>query len=157
MFIRKYRGEFMKYSNVFLFVVLLVVAGCSTTPVKFSDSKPVPNKRVYDAFAKYSTPSKSGSKVVIVRDSGAMGSAGSASLFVNGELVSHLDTSESIVIHVDLGDNLFGLAPGAKLSFEPDNVELIEQALLVTPNKTYYYRITIDANKGLILQRSSQI
>ena len=121
------------------------------------DSKQISSERIYKAYSKYSNPHTSGSKVVVVRDSGAMGSAGSAALFVNGEIVARLDTSESIVIHVGLGDNLFGIAPGTKLSFEPDNVELIEQALQVSPNKTYYYRVTIDVNKGLILQRSSQI
>jgi len=147
----------MKLLKLIILFSITSLVGCSTTPVKFTDSKPVSNERVYDAYSIYSQPNKSGSKVVVVRDSGAMGSAGSASLFVNGEIVARLDTSESIVLHVPLGDNLFGIAPGTKLSFESDNTELIEQALQVSPNKTYYYRVTIDASKGLILQRTSQI
>jgi len=147
----------MKFLKLFILTSILSLVGCSTTPVKYTDSKPVSSERVYDAYSKYSQPHQSGSKVIVVRDSGAMGSAGSASLFVNGEIVARLDTSESIVLNVGLGDNLFGIAPGTKLSFEADNTELIEQALQVSPNKTYYYRVTIDVNNGLILQRTSQI
>ena len=147
----------MKFLKLLVLTSIISIVGCSTTPVKYSDSKAVANERVYAAYSKYSQPHQSGSKVIVVRDSGAMGSAGSASLFVNGEIVARLNTSESIVLNVGLGDNLFGIAPGTKLSFEADNTELIEQALQVSPNKTYYYRVTIDVDKGLILQRTSQI
>jgi len=141
---------------IVLFSIFFLVA-CSTVPVKFTNSKKISDERIYKAYSKYSNPHVSGSKVIIVRDSGILGSAGSAALFVNGEIIARLDTSESIIIHVGLGDNLFGIGPGTKLNHEPDNVELIEQALQVFPNKTYYYRVTVDVNKGLILQRSSQI
>ncbi len=157
MFIKDYWCYLMKFLNLLLLTSIVSIVGCSTTPVKYTDSKAVSNERIYAAYSKYLQPHQSGSKVIVVRDSGAMGSAGSASLFVNGEIVARLATSESIVLNVGLGDNLFGIAPGTKLSFEADNTELIEQALHVSPNKTYYYRVTIDVNKGLILQRTSQI
>ncbi len=137
----------MKLSNIFVLFFIMVVSGCSTMPVELSDSKKIPDERIYEAYIKYSAPSGSGSRVIIVRDSGVLGSAASVSLFLNGEIIARLRTAESIVLHVELGDNLFGVAPGLKL-WEPDNEGLIEQALQVLPNKTYYYRISIDQYKG---------
>lgn len=137
--------------------VCFFVAGCSTSPVKLSESKGVDSKRLYEAYEKYKSPKSSGSKVVIVRDSGILGAAGSAALFVNGEIIARLRTKESIVLNVDTGDNLFGVAPGTKMNWEKDTIDLLEQALQVSEDKTYYYRITIHAGKGLVLQRTSQI
>ncbi len=146
----------MKLSNIFVLLFIIIVSACSTTPVKLSDSKKIPDERIYEAYSKYSVPNSSGSRVIIVRDSGVLGSAASVSLFVNGKIVARLRTAESIVFHVELGDNLFGVSPGLKL-WEPDNEGLIEQSLQVLPNKTYYYRISIDQYKGVVLHRTSQI
>ncbi len=143
--------------TIFLLAVVLCVTGCTTSPVKYSESREVAGERIYPAYDTYSSPKPSGSKVIVVRDSGSLGAGGSAALFVNGEIVARLRTKESIVLHVDTGDNLFGVSPGTKMGWEADSVDLIEQAIQVAKDKIYYYRITIHASQGLILQRTSQI
>lgn len=144
----------MKFFWIFVSILLV---GCATTPVMVDQAKPVPEERIYDAYSKYRDPNASNSQIVIVRDKGALGAAGSAALFVNGEIVSRIRTSEIIRLNVSEGDNVIGVGPGTKLSWEKDNVELIEQPLFVQPNKTYFYRITVDGYKGLLLQRTTQI
>jgi hypothetical protein len=146
----------MKSLNLLVLVTAFLITGCSTSPVRLSESKPIPNQSTYLAFSKYSTANESGSKIIVVRDSGLWGSAIPATLFVNGERVASLAVTESIVLHVGLEDNLIGVAPISQLSSESASLNLIEQSIHVTPNKTYGYRITVGDN-GLILQRSSQL
>ncbi|MBH0042007.1 hypothetical protein [Pseudoalteromonas sp. SWXJZ10B] len=145
------------FTNIFVLLVTFLVSSCSTAPVRLSESIPISNQSTYLAYAKYSLPKKSGSKIIIVRDSGLFGSAIPATLFINGERVASLAVSESIVLHVNLEDNLIGVAPISQLSSESSSLNLIEHSLHVTPNKTYAYRITVGGESGLILQRSSQL
>ncbi len=147
----------MKICLLFLGLVVGVITGCSTTPVGVNESHPVSQDRVYEAYNKYSVPNETLSNVVILRDNGILGAAGSAALFVNGEIVARVKAGESITLHLKPGDNILGIGPGSKLHWEKDSTELIEQTLNAEPEKTYYFRITIDRTKGLILQRTSQI
>lgn len=137
--------------------ILLFFTGCTTTPVSIEKSTSVPDERIYDGFKKYAHEKKSGATIIIVRDRGILGSAGSAAVFLNGEIVARVRTGESLTTYIDSGDNVLGIAPGTKLSHEKDNVELIEQTLNANAGGTYYFRITIDRQKGLILQRTTQV
>ena len=140
-----------------LVITSALIAGCTTAPVKFAESKSVPSERIYDGFQNYATPSESSSTVIIVRDSGLLGSAGSASIFVNGEIITRLKVGESIVLNVPAGDNILGSGPGTKLKWESDDVGLKEQTLFALQGKTYYYRLRIAPSGGLELYRSSQL
>lgn len=147
----------MKINTFVVMLIVVLFSGCTTTPVGIERSRSVPIDRVYESYKKYAVEKESGSKVIIVRDSGILGSAGSAALFVNGEIIARVRAGESITINVNGGDNVLGVAPGTKLNFEKDNVELIEQTLDAKPGAVYYFRITIDRYKGLVLQRTTQI
>ncbi len=147
----------MKFNTLLVVLITIICSGCTTMPVSVSKAQSISDDRLYDPYKKYSTPIENGAKIIIVRDSGILGSAGSAALFVNGEIVARVRTGESIILNVKNGDNVLGVGPGTKMSWEKDNVELIEQTLNTEPEKTYYFRITIDLTKGLILQRTSQI
>ena len=143
--------------NLLLSILLAgIFTGCSTTPVSVNNSQSVPQDRTYQAFTKYSKPDASLSNIVITRDNGILGAAGTAALFANGEIVARVKAGESITLHLKPGDNILGIGPGSKLNWEKDNTELIEQTLNAEASKTYYFRITIDRTKGLILQRTSQ-
>jgi hypothetical protein len=145
-----------KYSMILIFTAM-IVTGCSTTPVSVGKSQPVPQDRIYEAYKKYSSSKETQANIIIVRDNGVLGVAGTAALFVNGEIVARVRAGESITIHTNGGDNILGVGPGTKMGWEKDNVELIEQTLNAEAGKTYYFRISINFNKGLILQRTSQV
>ncbi len=146
----------MKIVTIQLFLVIFLF-GCATSPVRFSESRSVTLDRIYGVYEKYSQPKKSSSRLIVVRDSGALGGAGSASLFVNGDIIARLRTSESLVIHIDEGDNIIGVGPGTKMSWETDATGLMEQTIFVQKNSDYYFRIGVDPTKGLVLNRSSQL
>lgn len=147
----------MKINVLVVILITLAFCGCTTTPVGVDQSHSVSTDRVYDAYKKYAVEKEAGSKIIIVRDSGILGSAGSAALFVNGEIIARVRAGESITVNVNSGDNILGVGPGAKLNFEKDNAELIEQTLDAKSGATYYFRITIDRYKGLVLQRTTQV
>jgi hypothetical protein len=147
-----------KIMRKFLFLTLvLMLVGCTTTPLSVNESKPVPPDRVCEAYKKYSLPKEGQAHVIIVRDNGILGAAGSAALFLNGEILARIKAGESIKININAGDNILGIGPGTKMNWEKDNTELIEQTLNAEAEKTYYFRVTIDRTKGLVLQRTSQI
>lgn len=145
------------YRKIFTTILFLSVSACATSPVQFDESKPVPKDRTYSAYDKYSLDNEKTAKVIVVRDRGTLGAAGSASLFLNGEIVARLRTSESIVLYVPFGDNVIGAGPGTKMEWEPDSVQLLEQTLYITENKTYFFRLGVDPYKGLVLHRSTQL
>jgi len=147
----------MKFNTLLVVLIAIVCSGCTTTPVSVSKAQLVSAGRIYDSYKKYSVPIESGAKIIIVRDSGILGSAGSAALFVNGEIVARVKTGESIILNVKNGDNVLGVGPGTKMNWEKDNVELIEQTLNAEAGKEYFFRITIDRYKGLVLQRTTQV
>lgn len=147
----------MKLNALFVILIAATFCGCTTTPVSVGKAQSVSSDRIYEPYKKYSDQKESGAKITVVRDSGMLGAAGSAALFVNGEIVARVRAGESITLNVDSGDNVLGVGPGTKMSWEKDNVELIEQTLNAQAGKDYYFRITIDRYKGLVLQRTTQI
>lgn len=131
--------------------------GCATSPVSIENANKVEKERLYDPFYKYSVANIDKGKGVIVRDSGLFGGGVSAALFVNGELISHIERGEYVTLYLDEGDQLIGVLPELIISSEPDTSDLIEQPLRVEKGKSYNFRISIINPKGLVLQRTSQL
>ena len=140
-----------------LLFVTTICIGCSTSLVKYSESRAVPLERIYKPYEKYSEATPSKSKLIVVRDGEILGAGGSAALFLNGEIVARFRTSESLVLHVNEGDTVIGAGPGVKMNWESDSVGLVEQTLMVMKNQTYYYRLGIHPYNGLVLNRSTQL
>lgn len=147
----------MKFNFLLVVIISTIVCGCATTPVNVNQAKAISQDRVYESYKKYSEKKESGARVIVVRDNGLLGSAGSVALFLNGEIIARVRTGESITLNVNGGDNVLGVGPGTKMGWEKDNTELIEQTLSAEIGKDYYFRITTDHYKGLVLQRSTQI
>jgi hypothetical protein len=149
---------------------LSLLAGCATTaaPVKFANSAPVPADRLSSGYAQYQNAT-SGTRVVVVRDTGGwikppVGGAingmfeegfAFAALYVDGTNVAHLAQGESVVLYLQHGSHLLGIAHESSPSATPATGHLEEQELVVREDSKYFYRITIDPYKGMILQRSS--
>lgn len=143
--------------SIIILIFLTIISGCATNIVKYAESKPVPEKDRGPAYEKYSRSKDKSGIVIVVRDTGVIGSAGESDLFVNGELVAGIGTKESVKLYLEAGEHLLGVGPGASFSIEETKKYMEEQALTVQAGKTYYYRISIVMGKGMILQRTSQI
>lgn len=139
------------------FMVAICLYSCSTNIVMYKDSIPVADKKLGPAFQKYKEEKINTGKIVVVRDSGLLGAAGTSNLFVSGELVAKIYTGESVTFFVEPGEYILGLGPGVAFSEEETKKYMEEQALTVEAGKIYYYRISVVMEKGLVLQRTTQI
>lgn len=135
----------------------VLLSGCATSIVQYKDSTPVPVEDRGPAYEKYANKFDGAGTIIVVRDSGMLGSAGESDFFINGELIAEIHTKESVTLYMRPDDYLLGIGPGVSASIEETKKYMEEQALRVEPGKTYYYRISVVMHKGLILQRTSLI
>ncbi len=96
----------MKKAILFLstYIISIGLVGCSTTAVPSSQARFAPNDRVY----KYQTPVSNGAKLTVVRDSGMVGGACYSTIFINGQEVSKLKTSEKVILTLQPGEYSVG-------------------------------------------------
>lgn len=136
---------------------LLTACATSTSIVKYNEATPVPDTKLGSAFQKYKEEKENSGTIIVVRDSGLLGAAGTSNLFMSGELIAKIYTSESVKLFVNPGEYILGIGPGVAISEAETKKYMEEQALVVEAGKTYYYRISVVMQKGLVLQRTTQI
>ena len=141
--------------NKYFLFLLIILQGCATKVVQLTDSVQIGPDRRGEAYEAYQNPDPSGSKVIVVRDKGFLGSIGLAALYFDGALIGYMLPRESVVLHVTPGEHLIGIRPSAAKG--STDYELLEQSVLVSEGKDYYFRITVDPYKGQVLHRTSQI
>jgi uncharacterized protein (DUF2147 family) len=143
--------------NKILIIVLLFLSGCATQIVSYNESKPVNAEKLGAAYSKYKNKTETTATVIIVRDSGIVGSAGTSDFFIGGELIAKIYTGESVTLYLEPNEYLLGVGPGASFSLAETKKYMEEQVLNAQSGKTYYYRISIVMGKGMVLQRTSQV
>src|SRR5512132_3341036 len=94
----------MKHTALLLTAALL--AGCGT-----SQSRAIRPDRLLSGYSALAQPSPAKARVVVIRDAGALGSAGPASLIVDGAPVARMWTGERIEFYLASGNHI--LAVGA--------------------------------------------
>ena len=104
----KLTGILMK-KLLFIFGVVLTMAGCATRPVSIEDSVFVPKNRILDSSL-LSKASGTG-QVIIKRDSGFGGSACSNRVYVDGKAIADLGPSEKVVVYPTIGQHIFSSWP----------------------------------------------
>ena len=105
----------MKKCYLALLAVLLL-AGCAvpiiapnTTPVSTSESKPIPESRI---FNNQLVISKAGyGEVVVKRDIGFLGSGCNTDIFIDGKLSAELATGEKVLFYLPEGRHIIGIKP----------------------------------------------
>jgi len=116
-----------------------VLAGCSTEPVAFAKAKVVKRDNLREAYTKYSEPKEGTARVVVVRDSGMLGSGGRVLLSVDGEPVAELWGGERIELFLPPNNYIFGVQGKiGSISAGP----LTEVAGTIKPNRTNAFRIS---------------
>jgi hypothetical protein len=89
--------------------LVLVLAGCATSPVGGSEATPVPAGRL---LAPTLTQAKPDSVALTVkRDRGMMGGACNVRVFVDGTAIADLSTAEKVVVYVPYGDHIVSAQP----------------------------------------------
>jgi len=130
-------------NRVLILCIPILLSGCSTSMVKYQDSRPIPVDEREVAYEKYSQQSEKSGTVIVVRDSGFMGSIGDVDFFINDEKIGELSTKESMKLYLEPG----------RYSISAKGSSLRTKSLIVEPNNTYYFRISIVMERGLVLEQ----
>lgn len=131
--------------KLFPLLVVLFIAGCSTSAVNPSTAKIAPSERVFLYQGKSSV---NGSSITVVRDSGMVGGGCFATVFIDGMEAAKLDTSEKAIFQINAGQHVIGAVLDGKglCSFGGARQER-DINLKIGDNK--YYRIFTDQNGNM--------
>lgn len=92
-----------------LILLVLVLTGCATQPIPTSQALVVPQERLLDS--RYSQPGEGKGAVVVKRDSGFMGSACFARIFIDAMPMADLDKAEKVIFYLAQGDFVVSSQP----------------------------------------------
>jgi hypothetical protein len=119
---------------------LLLLASCSTQPVSTSDAREVKS-------AHWSEPQAGSAQLIVKRDSGLMGAACKVGVFVDGQEVASLGTSEKVVLHLTPGKHMLGARNGTICG-----KGLAEASVELAVGSQTIYRIAILDAGGILIQ-----
>ncbi|WP_145490799.1 hypothetical protein [Yersinia rohdei] len=91
--------------KIFILMVVLFLTGCSTSLVPVNQAKDIPQ----DRLLKHKTALESGAQLTIVRDSGIVGSACYAVVYVDGSPSAKLETKEKTTLFLEPGEYSIGV------------------------------------------------
>lgn len=134
----------------FTFAFSTLLAGCitATRPVPYASSRRVTADRIL-ATPSGATNSVVGGKIVVVRDSGFLGSGHILKISIDGCPVARLKQYERYEVYLKEGEYILSVLP------EPNLVATsTETAVDVKRAHTYTFRTGFD-QAGIILQRST--
>jgi hypothetical protein len=151
-----YEEEMKKMKFIFttlLVVLLSIVSGCATTPVRHSDAIKAPQDRVLS----YQTINdKATSTIVITRDEGFLGGGCYYAVFINTILAARLNPAETVNFYVEPGEIMLkvGRDPQGKGLCAVGQDEWTQRETIMRPHETKYFRLTIDVNGKTDIQRA---
>lgn len=133
------------------FAAALFLTGCATTPTKISDSQPVKQERYYADYRLYALPVPHGSKVIVVRDDGVLGSAVKIKVLVDGHELAGLFQHDRLEFYVTAGDHILSTDPTPNLG-----VAVKEHQFIFHADQTSYFRVGNDGT-AFDIQPTTQI
>ncbi|HAS1199295.1 MULTISPECIES: hypothetical protein [Enterobacteriaceae] len=125
--------------KILLVALLTLLAGCSTQPVNTEQASVVPPDRVWDKKATSKTPDTG--VIIVKRDSGFIGSACLASVYLDGNPIADLSTREKVTLYAKPGRHILSATPHGWCAGG-----MVEVGADVILNKTLIYRIGYGAN-----------
>jgi len=129
--------------------LLVVLAGCSTTPTPVADAKPVDAAYLYKLQA---PASDSDARLVVVRDQGFVGGGCRMGFYVDGELVADLSPKEKAEFYVPAGLRVLGAGTAASakgLCAAAGDSYLRQREATLSPSQERRFRMTSDGNGDL--------
>lgn len=141
--------------SILLALATVIMCSCATTETIQADAIQAPINRVF----KYQNQQANTGKIIITRDEGfTSGGTCLYAVWINGELVSKLDTKEFATFHLTKGEYII------KVSREPNTTmgwwcgmesgDYSQIETLIKENETKYFRLSIQLNGKAIIQRS---
>ncbi len=133
--------------------LLVLMTGCSTSPVAFDKAKPVPSDRVMSYGKKPAGPYGT---IQVTRDTGFVAGGCFVAVHLDGRAVARIDTGEALSLYVPAGEHLIGLGADERGSGLCSWAgPLKEQSATVQPGQVKRFRIGGDTNVGLDIRPSS--
>ena len=125
-------------------VLALGLAGCATSAVPLNNAKSVSADRTF----KFQTSHAGDAKLIVIRDSGIVGSGCYAAVFINGEKAALLNSTEKVIFNLKGGEYEVGAAfDGTALcSMGKDRQE---RTVVLKENQTKVVRVFSDGNANL--------
>jgi hypothetical protein len=125
-------------------VSVVALAACSTNPVPLGDARAVPPDRT--EASQLLRPATGAEPLTFIRDGGTYSSAGYRIVWIDGEKVAALDTSEAVTVYLAPGKHL--VTSGVRFM----GTETMGPTLpIVVPGKVKAYRLT-DSTGGMLIQ-----
>ena len=118
----------------------LLLAACATHPVSNSEADKV------EASA-YTKPLPDGSRLTVKRDRGMMGAACKVAIYLDGEKVASLGTSDLVTLYIPAGEHIVGAKNGSVCGGA-----VSESAFTIAPNAAKTYRVAILDAGGIAIQ-----
>ncbi|MGB3838603.1 MAG: hypothetical protein WA930_05785 [Rhodanobacter sp.] len=138
--------------RVALLFAVVMLAGCSTTPVTRSASQPVPASQVL--APELQAPSASRTlPVLLIRDAGFMGSFVGAIVAVDGQNVVMLKPSQRFEFYLSAGNHMFSI----KQEKNPLGEPMGETDIEIRPKGPNTFRLRLISGEGPRIERSTQI
>jgi len=124
------KGYKMRYFQISILTFsCILLCSCATRPISNLEAVMAPKDRVLNT--QHLSPSPNTGTVVIKRDKGFGGSACSTRIFVNGEPIADIQTSEKIVLYLPKNEYVLSAWPngicGGGMSEVTANVKIGEQ------------------------------
>ncbi|MHC8354257.1 hypothetical protein ACYZTL_03205 [Pseudomonas sp. LB3P81] len=126
----------LRLQSITFAVLCVTLVGCSTTAVPVDVAVAAPSERVM----LYQKNGPDMGRLVLVRDSGMLGSGCFASLFVDGERAARLDTKEKVVFYLPAGEHLLGAALEGK-GLCAANAGKRERDFVIKANQSKSFRV----------------
>lgn len=95
---------------IFAMLLAALLAACSTSPVRPDNAKLVPPDRLYIT----AQPSPSDGLVIVVRDTGMLGSGCGVNVFLDGKKAAFLAAGEKAEFPASAGKHMLSMAPSGK-------------------------------------------
>lgn len=124
---------------LFILLPFFILTACATSATNISDAKPAPSDRIYqDDYV-----GSDSSELVFVRDSGLMGTACLAKIYIDGKEYAGLKSGEKVKFKVSPGEHIIGvtLRGGGLCAFSAD---LVERDVNVSAGDVRAYRAFVD-------------
>lgn len=137
-----------------LFFVLFpfILTACATSATSVNNAKGAPSDRVYQA----DYTGDDSSEIIFVRDSGLMGTACSAKIYIDGNEAAELKSGEKVEFKVKSGEHIVGvsLRSGGLCAFSAD---LVERDIKISTGDKRVYRAFVDQGGNPSLMPTTKI
>ncbi len=131
--------EYVMKRLIIAIISMSVLTACSTSPATSA-------KTVSPML--YSTASSDTAKVTVTRDSGVVGAACAAKIFVDDKIAGQLKPSESVTLHIPSGRHIISFDTRGGLC--PSMTDAVDVNLIKDDVKKYRIRSDLNGNYQLL-------